>query len=90
MKASAICDDTVMWRSVQKLPKTDMSKASKPGIQYVFEENGKIVIHNSRSPIHYPGDLLQPVYRMGHGLRKPITHFWTFDEVRKRAAYKGM
>ncbi|QIV65759.1 nicotinamide phosphoribosyl transferase [Mesorhizobium phage Cp1R7A-A1] len=90
MKASAICDTSDRWRSVQKMPKTDPSKASKPGIQYVFEEHGKIIVENSRMPISHNGDLLQPVYRMARGMYKPETHLWTFDEVRKRAAYKGM
>jgi nicotinamide phosphoribosyltransferase len=90
MKASAICDTSERWRAVQKMPKTDMSKASKPGIQYVFEENGKIVVENSRAPTHYDYDLLQPVYKMTRGMHKPETRLWTFGEVRARASYKGM
>lgn len=85
MKASAIRDG-LGWREVFKDPKTDPGKASKRGIQYVYEMDRGIFLDHSVCPVEANGNLLQPVYEMYPGDELPRIHNTTFSEVRKRAA----
>lgn len=75
--------------SVQKKPKTDMSKASKGGKQAVVEINGKLVA--------IPAANLPTPDTGGHGVRNWLEPVWdcgkvirtqTFAEVRKNAELK--
>jgi len=75
MKATAIQDADGVWRDLQKMPKTDKSKASLKGRVTVVSDGGKLVV----GPIDGYASISHVIYRDGE------VGLWTFDEVRKRA-----
>ncbi len=79
MKASAVSEDGVVWRGVQKSPVTDPGKKSKAGrlALVVREFSGHETV--SEDELNGRENLLKPVFRDGEILRE-----FTFSEVRKR------
>lgn len=81
MKANAMQDRNTIWHDVQKVPRTDPSKASKAGRQAVIMTNNGI----QAVPLSELGEqknLLHPVWRNG----AQIAPRDTFEALRARAA----
>jgi nicotinamide phosphoribosyltransferase len=78
MKASAARINGT-WHDVLKTPKTDASKASKPGVLSLVA-NGSGLKTVRRAALNGATDLLEPVFRNGKILREQ-----TLDDIRERA-----
>lgn len=85
MKASAIEIDGE-WHPVFKDPKSDPTKASKPGFQSVIDIGDGIEIESLLEPVYSADEKLRVTYEMKMGMMKPFIQTTTLEAVRARAA----